>query len=1346
MREPEFGEQNRELYEKYCHQEKSIETLRSKYMEAKHRLDRMRTEGSAQKKMILEMSDIVEALRNISVDTEGAEKSESDKGGLDEIAGKIQAIDKQLKTSMLHTVQLEELKKIANTTISNQESQIKNLEEQVALMEARMEHSETHKDILLPDTSYEAQLSSMQKTITNLQSKIKGYEIDRSHNGASGNKLHIIDLTDAEGNIDPPGSATASCTTTEGASSHPSDPSSLADDYRAAKERVDELESTNKKMTEDLQESIAKMSVVTESATALQIDLLAMEENLGEVKAQNEQLLEEKRLFELNMEKLEEEVAQADTVKKDFEELERTVIAKVEELEKENSLLKEGQERAGTEIEDLKAALKEAEMNEVKLKEENNKLKFENSENAKLVEHLSKEASENEQAKSDFEELERTVIARVEELEKENKSLKLEKESLESTSRSIEKENEELKVQKESLESASRSIEKENEELKVQKESLELTSRSIETPKSEETQADCNDTSEDQDIQEKLILIKKLEQQNTDYMDDVRVLAEENSDLKVEARELEEKNGILDTLVKELQNEILEVKDNANNIHEEISEVRAVAKDLERKYTEAKKTAEETQKELDDAKAVATSQEELQEEIKKHKETIEELKNKSAQNMASFEDLEEENKRLSAAMKDLAEENDRLAYSKEEQLRAPAVLSHPWDKKEPSNTEKLALENENEKLRAENDDNLVRIAALSNSLDDKEAQITELQDAMELMNSLEEENQKLKDAQKQKKKEGKSKKKDAKIRALEAENKKMKETMLPAEEAQKLRSEHQDMKSKLEQVNKNLRDLQGQHSRLLDDGSSSQAGSSASSYSGSQKSARDMRAFDKLKSLHQAVAMKLADFGEENATLKDQLDETQAKVAVQQETITVLETVKEDYARLMDEYHHTVEQLNAKENSKTALMQLQHEYADVKAKITVLQWENDDLSRSREMYHNAEARIATLEKQVIEANEKFSEEKRKSADHINDTKEVIEAYKELETEHQEVSEKVKILQDLMEGEERAEGQGNQSSQTVERQRNAAWKQVRTLEAQVATERKKVATATEARIAREGDLKLVLQEYESIQIQYEKIMKRVDSLKGKNSVLKAKNRELKAKNHHLAKRQRAIHGQPEGLAEIPEEKPIEIIVLDDEGEQDTAAPDKKQQQQQALEDYVTDDDDDSQESDTPARGISNELVALWRNFGISKKNKNKKQTGNRAAGDTQPATGSRQPSTIATTTTTEAGSGNSCGGGDQQSVISRISTHLEMRQEEAENEHLRVLEERHDQAVAKLERLEGELLLAQREAEDAKKTQVSKEVKLRDISSKLFKMERDFQDLQVVVANLRSELALSLIHI
>jgi chromosome segregation ATPase len=225
----------------------------------------------------------------------------------------------------------------------------------------------------------------------------------------------------------------------------------------------------------------------------------------------------------------------------------------------------------------------------------------------------------------------------------------------------------------------------------------------------------------------------------------------------------------------------------------------------------------------------------------------------------------------------------------------------------------------------------------------------------------------------------------------------------------------------------------------------------------------------------------------------------------------------------------------------------------------------------------------------------------------------------------------------------------------------------------------------------------------------------------------------------------IKRQRETLVDIPEEKPFEIIVVDDDGEHDgaaaaAAAATKKQKrmiqaQQEDFEDDADDDDDD--DSTTPARGISNELVAIWKNFGI-KKTKKQQQSGNRAAGHSNAP---EQPN-ITTTAATRRSSINSCEDGDQRSVISRISTHLEMRQEAAENEHLRMLEERHDQAIAKLERMEGALLLAQREADDAHKTQVSKEVKLRNISAKLFKLEREHQDLQSVVLNLRSQLALA----
>ena len=139
----------------------------------------MTQEKCSNKKMISDMNEIVKSLYDITIVCETEESSNGTSATIEQVTKKLHAIDKQLKSSMSHTVQLEELKTIANSTIADQEKQIENLESQVTLLQGRLEENDKRKGIMLPDTSYEAQIRSMKRTINQLQAKIKGYEEEK---------------------------------------------------------------------------------------------------------------------------------------------------------------------------------------------------------------------------------------------------------------------------------------------------------------------------------------------------------------------------------------------------------------------------------------------------------------------------------------------------------------------------------------------------------------------------------------------------------------------------------------------------------------------------------------------------------------------------------------------------------------------------------------------------------------------------------------------------------------------------------------------------------------------------------------------------------------------------------------------------------------------------------------------------------------------------------------------------------------------------------------------------------------------------------------------------------------
>jgi chromosome segregation ATPase len=1154
MREPDVGEHNRELYTKYCQQEKSIQSLRSKYKETKHRMDGMRNEGATQKKMILDMSDIVRALHEISIEYDAETASNGTNVTLAQITNKIQAIDKQLKSSMLHTVQLQALKKIASSTITDQEEEIKSLENQLSLLEARLEHSDTHRDIMLPDTSYESQIVTMKQTMDRLQAKVKGYESEKRANGIYALKEGlrvvqnkqpdpVIDLTDISNGQPVSVTKDNSSYTTEEVTSHPS---SFEDDYKVAKERADDLESENQRLSRDLEKNMSKMAELSESSVVLQQNLKTMERTVEETKQENEKLKQAEIEDKAEIAKMSGEVNEAEIVKEDFEELERTVLVKVKELEKENKELKVGQEKAVAKIVELTTTVADAENIQTQLEDEIKRLHQENAESASRIEELSIDVAESDQVKSDFEELERTVIARVEALEIENRSL----------------------------------------------------------------------------------------------------------------------------------------KQNQEDAHSRTSD----AEEMERAEV-------------------------------------------------CIADLEDENTKLKESLQELEEENERLVQAQEQQ-RPLIVKKHPWQKAfQPPKQELEQLQEDNAKLKKEQEDASAKISSLSEKMAENEIEDEELQKATAQVEYLEQENMKLKTTNSQAS-EPQNYSEDmhlstAMVVELEAENQRLRQTMISAEEAQKLREDYRDLERKLAEANVELHSLQSEHTRtmmFLDEKSETHLAQSL----GENQLARykrDSEAFEKLKRLHHAVVTKLVDLGEDNGTLRDQLDETHAKLAIQEETVSILETIKEDYAKLMDENDRTVEKLNTKEESRESMSTLRQDYADARAKIAVLQWENEELNRSRDLYNCAEAKITMLERQVAEADQNIDAEKQKSAGRLQNMKDVIVAYKELKTDHQEVSEKLQKLRALMDGETKKSDEELDSGkkkkkkkkksdaklELLENQRNAAWEQMKDIEQELARGKLRLSKATEARQARESDLKVVFQEYESLQGQYEKAMKRVDALKAKNQELKNLKTEEQTKMVE---------------DDIWEDEPIEIIVLDDEEEY--------------IEEVIEEEEEEMKE-DAPARkasGSKDELKAIWQKFGISKET-----TGDSLVAREQADSPFDEDDEDTPFDEQAASQGKS---GDYDDVLVKVDSNHDMSTisneflpldlKEGGRGELKALEEKHKQALAKLEMMESDLLIAQREAGDAKKSQVAREVNLRDTTAKLFKLEREHQDLQGVVSSLKAQVA------
>jgi hypothetical protein len=136
--------------------ELELAALKAKYEEAKTKMSKMKQEKSSNKKMLLEMSGLIKALQDISVDYEqsrddgddnndGSKSSSSSKNRhkahLQNIQRKIQAIDTQMRAAKTQCGLLEEEKSLHTSTIKAQETQISALQDQINLLCQRLEHS-----------------------------------------------------------------------------------------------------------------------------------------------------------------------------------------------------------------------------------------------------------------------------------------------------------------------------------------------------------------------------------------------------------------------------------------------------------------------------------------------------------------------------------------------------------------------------------------------------------------------------------------------------------------------------------------------------------------------------------------------------------------------------------------------------------------------------------------------------------------------------------------------------------------------------------------------------------------------------------------------------------------------------------------------------------------------------------------------------------------------------------------------------------------------------------------------------------------------------------------------------
>jgi chromosome segregation ATPase len=1439
------SEANEEVYQRYRKQENSISTLRLKYKNAKAQLDRMKNEGSAQKKMILDISDIVKALHEISGEFDDA-ASLSSVATLEQVTRKIHAIDKQLKFSMLHSVQLEELKEIANSTILDQEKQIKTLENQVSLLSVRLEPSDK-SGILLPDTSYEAQVVTMQNTIDDLEGQLrmhkesdkflkkfnKTFESKRQtqFNTSRRNKQSIY-LSEVEDAADS--SYTTEDTTQLPSSREPTD--SLQSSPRScwSRSNYEMVDTSTGELMSQLEQTRSDYAKLKSEYTKLRMDEESNELHETGMKSLEKQLRRQSKQIEELMFELEQTRSKYDNLKREHSLATgaaskianscKTAKGRVAELEIENTKLKEEQEDNPESVATLQRQLNHMEKNVESTKAENQVLKAAQEEsNAQIVELL-EDIAESDRVKEDFEELERTIIVKVEELEEENKKLKDEKEVYTSKivelsalapkadqvqntilvrSKRLQQEQEKGSKTKEVMNikeatemnlfqtTLARCEELENENERLQKKQVEAETTIVQL--TEEIREGDQVKQDFEELEQTVIArVEELEIENQRLKKDFPQQEEKAKELLKENEKLKQQDGETTATVAKICEETEAMKLTVQELTEENDQLIA---DIELKsrtaiskhpWDEALKLNEGDQEDKEKLKLeTAIPRDEKLEEALARVECFEaeiaELKKEQeegaslmeAEKLAQLDRKNEEIERTKKQIDSLKAEN--------KQLKIDQADSSSRDQLQQTILRVESLEAENNKLKADKEEAKSKTVASNKALATESEQLKqkydEVVEAKIQLQRLEVENEKLVEASEDGQKLSKQhfhhlKQSTALVAQLETENQRLQKSQeelltnrISIEESQKIKQEYKDLEQSLLRANKRFEELQLEHARtllLLDEGDeATEAGQSTVDFQ------RNSEAHRKLQRLHQAVVMKLADLSEENADLKDDLDETRAKLSIQREDMSILQAMKEDYASLMEKYistADTLQQMEATEAKRDMSSNLNQEFAELQSQLAVVRWENHELLQAKDNRNAVEAKITMLERNLVEAVNKIESAEQKSEDRLSNLKDVITAYKQLEKDSVETTKKMLRLQAMINGEtskpvdeatgkkkKKLKKKSEEKIELLTNQRNAAWEQMEDVEKELTVLKLNVIEATDSKLARENDLKIVLDHYENLQITYDKSLQKVEKLRRKYTKAVRKGDVIKAekqwddtlKSH---KRADLSIDDDERIVEGDswDDEMIEIVFVDDDGN-------TIEEEISIIEDVIEQSVEDNGEQDDPNAAVAHadELQVIWQKFGISKEGgslSNSHPAEDESYFDKSVIHSSDSEIPFDEMSDNGKFASRKCYAEvlvdeDVRQELSTISGNydegelLSLQKAQAQISNLMA---QHKEALFKLESTERDLLIVKREAADAEKQQESRESKLRATTAKLYKLEREHEELQVILSDLKTQ--------
>lgn len=485
-----------------------------------------------------------------------------------------------------------------------------------------------------------------------------------------------------------------------------------------------------------------------------------------------------------------------------------------------------------------------------------------------------------------------------------------------------------------------------------------------------------------------------------------------------------------------------------------------------------------------------------------------------------------------------------------------------------------------------------------------------------------------------------------------------------------------------------------------------------------------------------------------------------------------LEAVEEEKEKLQKEYEANLVKLKGLEAVEEEKEKLKDEFAEALAKVSILEQSNEELENNRAKHIHSEAKVAMLERDLQKTSEKAESSMKKQQEREAHLRDVIFHYKSLEKEHEEVVTKLQRLQAVVAGGTTLKPEdlivpsvendesicGSITSAKTEAmsakiaeyegrikelqlQRDEALRQMKDVEDDLVRIKLEAAEAKKCKVDREKDLRIVLQHYQKLQKKFEETVERVEKLETEAA------RKQEEVETEVARRQKEakVESNPKPDTIKPVVSARKEKATSEESKKDVSEGDcipqeedsntkkgtgiteirPKEEPQFVHQQELLEDVDDGS-------SIAQMLVDM----DDLKRQKEARMLENSDDKDVSSVSNVSDSMSVGSCpSSSSSSSASQSENGWKDKKIAQVLGELEEANDRVEDLALQ-----HEKARAQLDNMERKMLIAQREAEDAKKKQGSREVNLRDITIKHKKLERDHKEAEDMVTKLQEQLS------